>query len=361
MPIPALFIAALLGSLPSATDSAPHPFDYATEQIAPNVWAFLEKRPNPMVSSNIVAVVGSKSVLVFDSGHHPSVTRAIIGDIKRLTDKPVRYLVISHWHDDHWIGNAEFVKAFPDIKIISHEFTAKTMETRKGKIGGTACKEEILAPAKPLREALASGKRSDGTTMSEASRERITNFLEAIDAHVIECDAMDYRGIDSVTSKSMSIDLGGRRVNLKYLGRGNTAGDLVAYVPDAKTVVTGDLVVYPFPFATQSYISEWAKVLRQLQRLDATNVVPGHGAVMHDMHYVSDVAETLESIAKQSREKYHAGMTAEELRAAVDLSAFSERFSHGDAFVRDNFVAQMNLAVDRMWQELSGKWKPEGI
>ena len=54
-------------------------------------------------------------------------------------------------------------------------------------------------------------------------------------------------------------------------------------------------------------------------------------------------------------------MTAEELRKSIDLSPFNERFAHGDRFIQANFDAQMKVrAVERMWEELSGQWKPEG-
>src|SRR5689334_16779354 len=78
------------------------PFDYDTVRIAPNVYGFFEKRLNPIVSSNIIAVIGNDAVLVYDTGHHPTITRQIMGDLKRITPKPVRYVVISHWHDDHF-------------------------------------------------------------------------------------------------------------------------------------------------------------------------------------------------------------------------------------------------------------------
>jgi hypothetical protein len=82
---------------------------------------------------------------------------------------------------------------------------------------------------------------------------------------------------------------------------------------------------------------------------------------MNDKRYLGDVAETLESIARQAKAAYQPGMTADQLRATIDLSAFSERFSHGDAFIKTNFDVQMKgPAIDRMWQELSGQWKPEG-
>jgi hypothetical protein len=54
-------------------------------------------------------------------------------------------------------------------------------------------------------------------------------------------------------------------------------------------------------------------------------------------------------------------MTADQLREKIDLSRFSDRFAHGDAFIKANFDAQMKgSAIDRMWQELTGQWKPEG-
>jgi len=344
-----------------AAATVPGPFDYDTVEIAPNVYGFFEKRLNPIVSSNIIAVIGQDAVLVFDTGHHPTITRQIVGDIKRLTTKPVRYVVVSHWHDDHFAGNAELAKAYPGVQIIAHEFTAQMLESRKESFRGEACRKDIEDSSKPLREMLASGKRADGTTISDSTRHRLQNFAEALDAQMPECDAMEYRGVDRQIGQSLTVDLGGRRVELSFLGRGNTAGDLVAYLPDVKTLLTGDLVVFPFPFATQPYITEWAAVMRRIEGMDLTRIVPGHGPVMNDKTYVRAVADVLESISSQAKAAYKPGMTADQLREKIDLSAFTDRFAHGDAFLKANFDAQMKgSAIDRMWQELSGQWKPEG-
>jgi len=345
----------------AAATPAPGPFDYDTVEIAPSVYGFVEKRLNPIVSSNIIAVIGADAVLVFDTGHHPTITRQIVGDIKRLTPKPVRYVVVSHWHDDHFAGNAEFAKAYPGVQIIAHEFTAQMLESRKENFRGGACKKDIVDSSKPLRDILANGKRADGTPVSDSTLHRLQNFAEALDAQMSECDAMEYRGVDRRIDKSLTLDLGGNRVELSFLGRGNTAGDLVAYLPDSKTLLTGDLVVFPFPFATEPYITEWAAVMRRIEGMDVTRIVPGHGPVMNDKHYVRDVAEVLESISRQGKAVYQPGMTADQLREKIDLSQFTDRFAHGDAFLKANFEAQMKgSAVDRMWQELTGQWKPEG-
>ena len=87
----------------------------------------------------------------------------------------------------------------------------------------------------------------------------------------------------------MTLRLGKRDVQVMFLGRANTAGDAVVYVPDAKVLATGDIVVHPFPFAFQSYIGEWARVLRKMEAMDAIAIVPGHGPVMRDKAYLADV------------------------------------------------------------------------
>ena len=125
--------------------------------------------------------------------------------------------------------------------------------------------------------------------------------------------------------------------------------------------MTGDLVVYPFPFATEPYVTEWAAVMRTIEGMDLTGIVPGHGPLMTNTRYVRDVADVLESISRQAKAVFQPGMTPDQLREKVDLTAFSDRFAHGDAFLEANFDAQMKgSAIDRMWQELTNQWKPEG-
>src|SRR4051812_3185474 len=79
------------------------------------------------MSGNSVAIIGDDGVLIFDTTGTPSSARFILADLKKITKRPVRYVVNSHWHWDHWGGNEVFGSAFPNVQIISQEKTRAMM------------------------------------------------------------------------------------------------------------------------------------------------------------------------------------------------------------------------------------------
>ena len=81
------------------------------------------------LSGNSVAILSDDGVLVFDSSATPETAATVLAEIRKLTDKPVRYLVNSHWHWDHWGGNQTYLAAFPGLQIITHEKTRELMLT----------------------------------------------------------------------------------------------------------------------------------------------------------------------------------------------------------------------------------------
>jgi glyoxylase-like metal-dependent hydrolase (beta-lactamase superfamily II) len=334
-------------------------YSYETVKVADGIYLFIETEVHPIVSGNVIAVIGADGVLVFDTGHHPTVSRQIVRDLGRLTRKPVRYIVNSHWHDDHWVGNAEFVAAYPGVQVIAHRFTAAIMAARRDKFRGAQCRADLEKDAATYRQMRATGKRADGSELSAASQARVESFLRDVEAQIVECDRMRFRGVDLAFDQDLDVDLGNRRVELRFLGRANTAGDVVAYIPDAKVLLTGDILVCPFPFATESYISEWARVLQQLEDMDTATIVPGHGQVLHDKGYLTTVKDLMVSISTQVRNAYRPGASLDEVIKQVDLTAFRAKIAGDDAFLRVNFDYMMQSAIDRAYQEVNGTLKPE--
>jgi hypothetical protein len=83
---------------------------------------------------------------------------------------------------------------------------------------------------------------------------------------------------------------------------------------------------------------------------------------MRDRRYVAEVREVMESVMTQARATYRPGMTAAELKKAIDVKALREKMAAGDAMIAANFDHMIgDLAVTRAWEELSGKWEPEGL
>src|SRR5215470_16425091 len=97
---------------------------YKFEQIADGVYYATVTRPG--LGSNNVVVVNDTDVLIVDSGTSPAAARAFVDDVKKLTDKPIRYVVNTHFHYDHTAGNQIFG---PDVQIIAHDYLYQTLAT----------------------------------------------------------------------------------------------------------------------------------------------------------------------------------------------------------------------------------------
>jgi glyoxylase-like metal-dependent hydrolase (beta-lactamase superfamily II) len=213
-----------------------------------------------------------------------------------------------------------------------------------------------------MRDMLASGKAPDGAEIAPDRRKRIETAIADTEADKAEFDLMRYRGADMTFEKGIDIDLGNRVVKLMHLGRGNTAGDLVAYVPDAHALITGDILVHPVPFSYGSYLTEWSVVLGKLAAIDTEVIVPGHGPVMHDKAYMLQVRELLDGVVAEVKRVWKPGMSADDVRKVMDLSKQRDAFCHGDKSLENSFKASIETAgVDRVTQELEGKMKPESF
>ncbi len=216
---------------------------HETVKVADGVYAFITAESNnAIVSGNSVAVVGDDGVLVVDSGNFPSETRKIIEEIRQLTSLPVRYLVHTHWHRDHTDGDSEYRAAFPNVVIISTPYTRRMITDRAMK----NLNEEIkMGPdyANYLRKLAQEGKDASGKALTAEEKTYNNDFAESIDEAIAEFKQVKLLLPDQTFDQNLDVHLGKREVQLKFLGRGNTGGDAVIYVPDAKVVMAGDLLV----------------------------------------------------------------------------------------------------------------------
>src|SRR5262244_2717889 len=123
----ALLAALGIGRRASGDEGYTHPAPKKSE-IGPGVYLFrTEPYGDVGLDGNSIAITSKDGVLVFDANGTPAAARAVIAEIRKITDKPVKYLVISHWHWDHWYGAEAYKEAFPDVRIIAQERERRVM------------------------------------------------------------------------------------------------------------------------------------------------------------------------------------------------------------------------------------------
>ena len=361
--IAALLFAPLPVLAQRAGQNAPLPSDPAnwrTEKTSEGVYAFIAPDGvTPIVSGNTIVIVGDSSVLVVDPGQFPSMARHQIGEIRRLTSRPVRYVVNTHWHPDHWLGNGEYARAFPGVTFIATPHTREQMVSRAVR---------FITPkyASETRDAVVrmvqGGKRGDGTPYSEIERLYYGAALTQFTAYVAELQSARVTLPELLFRDEVVLSLGGRDAQVKFLGRGNTGGDAVVFLPDSRTLITGDLLVHPFPYGIGSFIGEWIDTMKLLAAIDAGTIIPGHGAVQRDRSYLQQVTELLETLQSQVRAAVRDSLSLADTRTRVDLSQFKARFCGDNVWCQFGFDGNfLRPALARAYQEArEGRLKDEG-
>jgi len=317
-------------------------------RIVDGVYTIRHKDPFPgWVNGNTTVIVGSREVFVVDSCQMPSEAREDIAQIRRWTDKPVRYLLNTHWHTDHNGGNHEYLTAFPSLAIIAHVETRKLMDGNGPRVP-TLWLKDAATSRTTLNHRLETGKGRDGKSLTETQREDATAKLALLNRISDDAKAFVYEAPTLTFDQDLIVDLGGLEVEVKYLGRANTAGDAVVYLPAQRILATGDIVVHPIPYAFDGYPSDWIRTLTALTELRADTIVPGHGEILHDKQFIYELIDTMKSVVAQVDQQFlrNPDVGPDEVKKAVDLKVPRQRLAGNDqlngrffdASIADSFV-----------------------
>lgn len=322
-------VLILLG-LAAVSDAAA---GFRIETLAPGVHAAVRTDPpGLMVDANCLFIVNDADVVVVDA---PEDSAGLIAALKQLTDKPVRFLVNTHWHDDHVIGNALWRKAWPEIEFVAHpslrEYLPATgAKNRAGMIAGAP------EAAAQMQKQLDAGQNLAGKPISEEERTSYASDV-ALVAHYMQVvpgtpDVLPDLG----TAGDLILQRGARRIEIRRVGRGHTEADLVVWLPQERILASGDLVVWPVPLvgADQSHVNDWPAALDALLALKPAVLVPGHGPVQRDTAYVELMRDLFADIAQQVRDLRARGLDLDAARKAIKLDDWHRRFA-GDSPVRD--------------------------
>jgi cyclase len=226
-------------------------------------------RPVYRVNCNTVLVETGDGVLVVDSHSKPSAARAIIRELAALTPRPVRYVVNTHFHWDHWHGNEAYPAAYPHVEVITNDITREAMLRR----GLKRIQDHVRSgPAE-----IAALRSQLGTVTDPDHRVALLDSLRQAEAYQAEVAALRPALPTMVFERTMRLFRGNREIQLLHLGRAHTEGDVFVFLPKEKLVVTGDAVIGWTPFMGDGYPEDWVGTLDRLAGLDFTTMLMGHG------------------------------------------------------------------------------------
>jgi cyclase len=304
------------------------------------------------LSGNSVAILSDDGVLVFDSNATPETATTVLAEIRKLTNKPVRYLVNSHWHWDHWGGNQTYLAAFPLLQIISHEKTRELMLTVEPRWNDKGLKEDLPQFLDGFGKQIAAAKaRNAPPERIQAAEERL-----AADRNFLAQKQSLHKTYPSVTfSDSMAIMLGGREIQVLH-AQAITPGDTYLYLPKEKVLVTGDILLSPYPFAIGgTYPAEWLRTLQKFAALEPNVIIPGHGEAETTTDFLGSNIAMFQAVMQQVKDDKTKGMTVEQTLEDVrkqntDLAA---KIGVKDAETADAFKAYfLDVFVKRAYREL---------
>jgi cyclase len=277
-------------------------------------------------ATNSVVIVNDDDVVVFDSNTRAVTARKVIAEIRKITPKPVRTLINSHWHQDHWSGNDEYQKAFPGLRIIA------TTETR-----------DYM-------------KRMTNAFFAEKLTGEFGAEVRSV-PHVLP--NMVYRD-------SLNFWSGDREFRLMSV-TGDATGSSVLYLPREKVLLMGDVLVRPEtgdgppPWTTNSFaITPWLVSLRHLEALDANVIVPGQGEAFRDKRYLKLTGDLWASIIDQVHGILERGFQPlSEVQKLVNVDSIGRLYSPGTAAPTPEFQQLVSALVRKVHQEsLDGVSRP---
>jgi cyclase len=341
-------LVSVSSTLAARASEIPWP-DPARVDLAPGIFQFRSPDIAGNVDGNSIAVITDSDVLVFDTTLLPATATSILKELRRLTSKPVRYVVNSHWHPDHSGGNETFARAFPGLEIIASRETRRLMEDTASVYVKTL-EYETAQVNQEINKDLKSGKTADGRPLTSKDREDLRSQLALEDRFLEEFKAAHGKLPTLTFDDELTLYHGGRELRLLTLA-GHTAGDLALYLPAEKILLAGDLLAYPVPFCADSHPSAWIASLEVLSRLDASTIVPGHGPAQHDQKYLKLVLESLQTIQKQVHAALRLGLSLPEAQKAVNLDAIRLNFTHDDPDLNAAFQGNFAPVVRQMYDE----------
>ncbi|GJE03478.1 MBL fold metallo-hydrolase [Methylobacterium isbiliense] len=277
-------------------------------ELASGVYALTaEGDPNSGV------VVGDESVLVIDARATPRMAGDLVARIREVTDKPIRHVLLTHYHAVRVLG----VAGYPDrVNVIASD-VARAMIVERGQ-------QDMESEIQRFPRLFRGREEIPGLTWPTLTFHR-----------------------------EMTLWLGSREVRIIHAGRGHTAGDTIAWLPDEKVLFSGDLVEYgATPYCGDAHFQDWPATLDRLEALQPRALVPGRGEALTTPERIREGLEGTRAFLRDLYAIAREGVAAgHDLKAVYDRAMREMRPRYGHWVI---FEHCMPFDVSRAYDEAKG-------
>ena len=309
--------------------------------VAEGVYAAISK-PAYKVNCNAAIILLDDGVLVVDTHSKPSAARALIEQIKKLTPKPVKFVVNTHFHWDHYQGNEAYPSSWPaGVEIISSEATRANIQ----RIGIPRIKNEIVV----LPQEIAALKSALEKASTAEQKNTIQENLRQAEAYFGELKLMQVTLPTMTFDHSLILHRKSRTVEILWLGRAHTDGDVFVFLPNERVLCTGDALHGWTPFMGDSYPYDWIKTLDAAEKLGADSIIGGHGDVMHGAQKFELWKEYFQELMDRTSSAYAQGVSLDDAKKTVS-DALAKKY--GDKF-GPSFSGSVAANVSKAYQVIA--------
>lgn len=316
---------------------------YDFRKVADGVWFAVGTGVVSAESNNAIIEVGDH-VMVVDATTSPAAAWALLHELPTVTKKPVKWLVVTHFHYDHAHGTQSFP---PGIDVISSEYTRAMLAAGKS-VEHTTAQGNLRfsnAQIETLTKALDTAATAASTADIRKRREVWVQYLASI-------ATLKPVAPNVTVSDRMTVSGAGRDVQILFPGKAHTDGDLVVWLPKERILVTGDLMQPNLPYMGDGYLEAWATVIDTLTARRPAMVLPGHGDQFSDLAILSRLSDYLHTMWAQTAAAKAKGMSPEQSAAALDLTRFDQFYPRFPGWTDEMVVRRRLSTVRRIYQLL---------
>lgn len=337
----ALALAALL-VLPAAVSSAQpappaiteaqQPYLQQVMRLDPRVTLLLQRPPSlPASVGNVTVIEQSDGLVLIDSGGSMGSGRRVAAMVRQISSKPVKAVIITHWHPDHTMGLPAIVEAWPHVEIIS------TVATRDHMLGD----DQKATPKAPdpawdhSRIVQLDGYKTQ-TFGLDVTVPGILAGIQATRAY-LDLRMLDAPGGYIVTptrtfTDQLDLPDANAPIEVRYIGRGDTDGDAVIWLPKQRILSAGDNVALPAAYGFTGFQTDWIALLQKLKAYNYRILIPGHGEPQRDTAAIDRLIALIQRVRAEVPPLAAQGLTADQIKARLDFSAERRAFVGGDVW-----------------------------